>query len=222
MGVLPVGGPPLGIVAAGSRRRAIASVPDGSRNSQFRNSSKTKECSPRPRFPQGAGGDPSWPAYKSYGWAHHLAYAISSGQTSLSSPDWTRFKGGFQPQSRGIRVPGLPEAKSDLFRSLGHPVRIRVLELLADGPVPVSELRRATDLEASNLSQHLSVLRRQRLITSLRTDGQIRYQLSSREVLTLFSVARCCGTTSSRRASNWPKSPMQSHPSQKARAWMDY
>lgn len=86
-------------------------------------------------------------------------------------------------------MPGLPEAKSDLFRSLGHPVRIRVLELLADGPVPVSELRRATDLEASNLSQHLSVLRRQRLITSLRTDGQIRYQLSSCEVLTLFSVA---------------------------------
>ncbi|WP_258229415.1 ArsR/SmtB family transcription factor [Arthrobacter sp. HMWF013] len=86
-------------------------------------------------------------------------------------------------------MPALPEAKSDLFRSLGHPARIRVVELLADGPVPVSELRRATGLEASNLSQHLSVLRSQRLITSSRTDGQIQYQLSSPEVLTLFSVA---------------------------------
>ena len=86
-------------------------------------------------------------------------------------------------------MPALPEAKSDLFRSLGHPARIRVLELLADGPVRVSELRRATDLEASNLSQHLSILRRQRLITSSRTDGQIHYQLSSPEVLKLFSVA---------------------------------
>ena len=85
--------------------------------------------------------------------------------------------------------PALPEAKSDLFRSLGHPVRIRVLELLADGPVRVSELRHATDLEASNLSQHLSVLRRQRLIISSRADGQIHYRLSSPEVLPLLAVA---------------------------------
>lgn len=83
----------------------------------------------------------------------------------------------------------MPEAKSDLFRSLGHPVRIRVLELLADGPVRVSELRKSTDLEASNLSQHLSVLRRQQLIASSRADGQIHYRLSSPEVLPLLAVA---------------------------------
>lgn len=86
-------------------------------------------------------------------------------------------------------VPALPEAKSELFRSLGHPVRIRVLELLAAGPLRVTELRQATDLEASNLSQHLGVLRRQRLITSSRTDGQIQYRLRCPEVLTLFSAA---------------------------------
>ena len=93
------------------------------------------------------------------------------------------------PVSEVSNGPALPEAKSDLFRSLGHPVRIRVLELLADGPVRVSELRHATDLEASNLSQHLSVLRRQRLIISSRADGQIHYRLSSPEVLPLLAVA---------------------------------
>ncbi len=93
------------------------------------------------------------------------------------------------PLSELSNVPALPEAKSDLFRSLGHPVRIRVLELLADGPVRVSELRKATDLEASNLSQHLGVLRRQRLIASSRTDGQIQYRLSCPEVLPLLTVA---------------------------------
>lgn len=85
--------------------------------------------------------------------------------------------------------PALIEAKSDLFRSLSHPVRIRVLELLAGGPVRVSELRQATDLEASNLSQHLGVLRRQRLIISARADGQIHYRLSNREVLPLLAMA---------------------------------
>lgn len=83
----------------------------------------------------------------------------------------------------------LQEAKSDLFRSLGHPARIRLLELLADGPVRVSELRQLTDLEASNLSQHLGVLRRQRLIISSRSDGQIHYRLSCPQVLTLLGVA---------------------------------
>lgn len=33
-------------------------------------------------------------------------------------------------------------AKADLFRTLGHPVRIRVLELLQDGPKVVRELLR--------------------------------------------------------------------------------
>jgi len=30
----------------------------------------------------------------------------------------------------------LYQAKAELFRTLGHPVRIRVLELLQDGPKP--------------------------------------------------------------------------------------
>ena len=64
-----------------------------------------------------------------------------------------------------------------------------MLELLADGPVRVSELRQATDLEASNLSQHLSVLRRQRLIASSRTEGQVHYRLSCPEVLPVLTVA---------------------------------
>lgn len=31
-------------------------------------------------------------------------------------------------------------AKADLFRALGHPVRIRILELLVEGEQPVSSL----------------------------------------------------------------------------------
>jgi DNA-binding transcriptional ArsR family regulator len=62
----------------------------------------------------------------------------------------------------------LYEAKADLFRTLGHPVRIRVLELLQDGPRPVSELLRHIDVEASNLSHQLGVLRRSGLVRSYR------------------------------------------------------
>ncbi|CAO0825058.1 hypothetical protein SMICM17S_03418 [Streptomyces microflavus] len=54
----------------------------------------------------------------------------------------------------------LYQAKAEFFRMLGHPVRIRVLELLQDGPLPVRELLAAIEVEPSSLSQQLAVLRR--------------------------------------------------------------
>ena len=56
--------------------------------------------------------------------------------------------------------PSVPlyQAKAELFRTLGHPVRIRVLELLQDGPRPVRELLGEIEVESSNLSQQLAVL----------------------------------------------------------------
>jgi len=49
---------------------------------------------------------------------------------------------------------------------LGHPVRIRVLELLHDGPKPVRDLLAEIDIEPSSLSQQLAVLRRSGIVTA--------------------------------------------------------
>jgi len=46
----------------------------------------------------------------------------------------------------------LYELKAQFFRSLGHPARIRVLELLRDGERSVGELVGEVGLEASHLS----------------------------------------------------------------------
>ena len=72
----------------------------------------------------------------------------------------------------------LYQAKAELFRTLGHPVRIRVLELLQDGPKPVRDLLADIDVEASNLSQQLAVLRRAGMVTSSREGaaGDVRAQ----------------------------------------------
>lgn len=83
----------------------------------------------------------------------------------------------------------LTDVKAELFKSIGHPARIRVLEMLADGPVAVSRLRGDTGLEPSNLSQHLGVLRRQRLIVPSRQDGRLFYELSCPEVSSLLRAA---------------------------------
>ena len=89
-------------------------------------------------------------------------------------------------------MPGIPlhEAKADLFRTLGHPVRVRVLELLLEGPQPVHELLADIEVEPSNLSQQLAVLRRSGLVSSRREGTSVTYTLSSPEVAEMMEAAR--------------------------------
>lgn len=84
----------------------------------------------------------------------------------------------------------LYQAKADFFRTLGHPVRIRVLELLQDGPRPVRELLAEIDIEASSLSQQLAVLRRTQLVTATREGNTVVYALSTPDVAELLLAAR--------------------------------
>lgn len=87
---------------------------------------------------------------------------------------------------------GVPlyQAKAELFRNLGHPVRVRALELLLEGPRPVHELLSEIDVEPSNLSQQLAVLRRAGLVTSRREGSTVLYTLSSLEVAEMMEAAR--------------------------------
>ena len=89
----------------------------------------------------------------------------------------------------------LPQAKAELFRTLGHPVRIRVLELLQEGPRPVHELLTEIEVEPSNLSQQLSVLRRAGLVTSSRDGSTVLYTLSTPDVADLMRSARAILTS---------------------------
>jgi ArsR family transcriptional regulator len=88
-----------------------------------------------------------------------------------------------------VSVP-LYQAKAEMFRTLGHPVRIRVLELLQDGPRPVRELLERIDVEAANLSQQLAVLRRSGIVVSYRDQGAVMYALSTTDVADLLAAGR--------------------------------
>ncbi len=88
-----------------------------------------------------------------------------------------------------VSVP-LYQAKAQFFRMLGHPVRIRVLELLQDGPTPVRELLAAMEIEPSALSQQLAVLRRSGIVTSTRTGSTVVYQMAGGDVAELMRAAR--------------------------------
>lgn len=89
----------------------------------------------------------------------------------------------------GARVP-LYQAKAEFFRMLGHPVRIRVLELLQDGPKPVRDLLADIAIEPSSLSQQLAVLRRHGIVASRRDGSSVVYEITSSDVADLLRTAR--------------------------------
>jgi DNA-binding transcriptional ArsR family regulator len=88
-----------------------------------------------------------------------------------------------------VTVP-LYQAKAEFFKTLGHPARIRILELLSERDHAVHELLEAIAIEPSNLSQQLAVLRRTSMVVSRREGGEVIYSVSVPEVRDLLLAAR--------------------------------
>jgi DNA-binding transcriptional ArsR family regulator len=84
----------------------------------------------------------------------------------------------------------LYQAKAEFFKTLGHPARIRILELLSERDHAVHELLDKIAIEPSNLSQQLAVLRRTSMVISHRDHGEVVYSVSVPEVRDLLLAAR--------------------------------
>ncbi|MCW4355709.1 metalloregulator ArsR/SmtB family transcription factor [Hoyosella sp. YIM 151337] len=84
----------------------------------------------------------------------------------------------------------LYQMKADFFKTLGHPARIRVLELLSEREHAVSEMVAEIGIEPANLSQQLAVLRRAGLVTARREGLSVLYTLTSPRVAELLQVSR--------------------------------
>lgn len=84
----------------------------------------------------------------------------------------------------------LYQLKAEFFKTLGHPARIRVLELLSQREHAVSEMLPEVNVEPANLSQQLAVLRRAGLVTTRKEGSAVYYSLTSPHVAELLAVAR--------------------------------
>ena len=95
------------------------------------------------------------------------------------------------PDRRGaVRSDPVYVVKAQLFRVLGHPVRIRILELLVDGERTVGQLQAELDLDSSGTSQHLAALRQQGILDSRRAGTSVYYRIRDPRVSQLLAVAR--------------------------------
>ena len=80
--------------------------------------------------------------------------------------------------------------KAEFFKALAHPLRIRILELLRDGPRSVGSLQNATGVPASSISQQLAVLRGRGIVVSERRGTTVNYRARDEELYELLDVAR--------------------------------
>jgi ArsR family transcriptional regulator len=80
--------------------------------------------------------------------------------------------------------------KAQLFRVLGHPVRIRILELLSNGERTVGDLQTELSLDSSGTSQHLAALRQHGVLESRRAGTSVYYRIRDPRVSQLLAVAK--------------------------------
>jgi DNA-binding transcriptional ArsR family regulator len=93
---------------------------------------------------------------------------------------------GRKPEGFPMRLPTMPtpssqvlcEARAAVFKALGHPARLRLVETLAAGPVCVCELAELLPQGLPAVSKHLALLREAGIVQARREGQKIFYRLT--------------------------------------------
>ena len=81
----------------------------------------------------------------------------------------------------------LLEARADVFKALGHPTRLAIIDMLAGGERCVCEINEQIDSDMSTVSRHLSVLRNVGILSSDKRGNQVFYRLECPCIMSFYS-----------------------------------
>jgi DNA-binding transcriptional ArsR family regulator len=87
------------------------------------------------------------------------------------------------------------EAIALMGKAFASPVRLELLDLLAQAPRSVEELARASGQSTANASQHLQALRAAGMVTRAREGTRVRYELAGDDVVRLWLALRDASAT---------------------------
>jgi DNA-binding transcriptional ArsR family regulator len=71
----------------------------------------------------------------------------------------------------------LLEARAEVFKALGHPSRLAIVDALTSGERCVCDLNELIDADLSTVSRHLAVLRNAGILSSEKRGNQVFYRL---------------------------------------------
>ena len=80
--------------------------------------------------------------------------------------------------------------KAEFFKALGHPTRLVILDLLADGEKSVNELQSALHMDQSSASQQLAVLRTRNIVETRKDGTTVYYRVRDPLIFQLLETAR--------------------------------
>ena len=98
------------------------------------------------------------------------------------------------------------ETHAEVLAAMANANRLAILAKLQQGEWPVSILSQAIGLEMSAVSQHLSRLKKAKLVSTRRDGQQIYYRISSSIVVALFkalSLPEVCSADDLESFSAW-------------------
>ena len=84
----------------------------------------------------------------------------------------------------------LQQFKAEFFKALAHPLRIKILEVLATGDFGVNEIQNAIGSEGSTVSQQLMVLRNKNIVVGTKNGNRVIYSLRDPLIIDLLAVAK--------------------------------
>lgn len=95
----------------------------------------------------------------------------------------------------------LQQYKADFFKSMASPMRLSMLEILAEESLSVARISERIGLDASTASRHLSQLRASGVVEAKREGSTLVYRLSDERVGELLALARAIIATRLRTTS---------------------
>ena len=79
--------------------------------------------------------------------------------------------------------------RSEILKALSHPVRVLIVHALTGGDRCAGELNVLVDIDQSNISRHLAVLKRAGIIADQRHGMRVFYHLQTPCILKAFDCA---------------------------------
>ena len=77
--------------------------------------------------------------------------------------------------------------KSTLLKALANPHRLLIIQLLSKKAYPVGQLESILGISQSALSQHLAILRKNRIVKTRRSAQTIFYKVANRDIMLMIN-----------------------------------
>lgn len=84
----------------------------------------------------------------------------------------------------------IDDLQAEFLRTLGHPRRLQIMHLLAEGPIGVATLAAELGISQPNASQHLAVMRSAGMVEAERDGREVRYRLTDPDVVVACGIVR--------------------------------